>query len=147
MWAPYTVPITPAPTMSTFMTSSSDLASAAHVLAGGVAEGGVPFAAQGRRLDVRAGPGVGPLGPVFPPRALVLGGRGAPGVRTGPGVVARLVPGLRAGRVDDAGDVAAAGQHVADLAAEQPGGLERSVPGHDVVVDRAHHVGVVLHRR
>src|SRR2546430_50497 len=35
-----------------------------------------------------------------------------------PGVVARLVPGLGAGRVDDAGDVAAAGQHVADLAAE-----------------------------
>ena len=41
--------------------------SAAYVLAGGVAEGGVPLAAQGRRLDVRSGPGVRPRGPVFPP--------------------------------------------------------------------------------
>src|SRR6266567_446902 len=49
-------------------------------------------------------------------------------------------------RVDDASDMPAAGQHVADVTAHQPTGLIGPVPGHDVIVDGADHVGVVLHR-
>src|SRR3712207_6967423 len=52
-----------------------------------------------------------------------------------------LVPGLRTGRVDDAGDVPAAAEDEAHRPADQAGGLVRGLPRHDVVVDRAHHVG------
>src|SRR6266567_7633303 len=97
--------------------------SAEHVLPGSVRDGRVLPAAHVRRLDVRARVGVGPGGPVLPPRAAVLAGRGAPGLRVSAGVVAGLVPGLGSGRVDNAGDVPAAGQRVADLAAHQRAGL------------------------
>src|ERR1700689_661839 len=119
---------------------------ALHVVPWGVTQGRIAPAAQRGRLYARARPGVGPFGPVLPPGPAVLGARGPPRLGVGRSVLARLVPGLGAGRVDDAGDVAAAGEPVAELAAQQPGGLEGSVPGHDVVVDRAPHVGVVLHR-
>ncbi len=56
----------------------------------------------------------------------------------------RFVPGLRAGRVDDPGDVAAAGEHVTDIPAHQAGRLVGGGPGHDVVVDGTDHVDVVL---
>src|SRR5580700_4740078 len=107
---------------------------ALHVVPWGLTQGRIPPAAHRGRLDARARPGVGPFGPVLPPGPGVLGARGPPGLRVGGGVVAGLVPGLGAGRVDDAGDVAAAGQHIADLAAEQTPRLVGPMPGHDVVV-------------
>src|ERR1035441_6142220 len=61
------------------------------------------------------------------------------------GGAGRLVPGLRARRIDDAGDMAAAGQDIPDLTPEQAAGLVRAVPGHNMVVDGAHHVSVVLY--
>src|SRR5882757_6056826 len=88
-------------------------ASAEHVLAGGVREDRVLLAAQVRRLDELARAGAGPLGPVLPPRAVELGAGAAPGLGVGQGgrvVARRFVPGLGTGRVDDAGDVPAAGQ-------------------------------------
>src|SRR5712692_10188518 len=83
--------------------------SAEHVLPGGVRDGRMLPAAHVRRLDELAGAGLGPGGPVLPPRAALLAGRGAPGLRVSAGVVAGLVPGLGSWRVDDAGDVPAAG--------------------------------------
>src|SRR5215468_1134011 len=120
--------------------------SAEHVLPGGVRDGRVLPAAHVRRVYERARAGLGPGGPVLPPRAALLAVGRAPGLGVAARAVGRLVPGLRAGRVDDAGDVAAAGEHVADLATHQPARLVRAVPGHDVVVDRADHIRVVLHR-
>src|SRR5690348_13052284 len=97
--------------------------SAEHVLPGGVRDGRVLPAAHVRRLDKFARAGFGPGGPVLPPRAVVLAPAAPPGFRVGQGgrvVAGRLVPGLGAGRVDDAGDMTAAGQHVPDRATQQP---------------------------
>src|SRR6185312_14253365 len=79
--------------------------SAEHVLPGGVRDGRVLPAAHVRRLDELARAGVGPGRPVLPPRAVVLAADPAPGFRvrqSGRVVAGRLVPGLGAGRVDDA---------------------------------------------
>src|SRR5208283_2325785 len=100
--------------------------SAEHVLSWRVRDGPVLPAAHARRLDALARAGFGPGGPVLPPRAAML--------------AVGAAPGLRAGRVDDAGDMPAAGQHVPNVASHQPAGLVGPVPGHDVIVDRAHHV-------
>src|ERR1700730_11247432 len=113
--------------------------SAEHVLPGGVRDGRVLPAAHVRRLDKFARAGFRPGGPVLPPRAGLLGAGTAPRLRvrqSGRVVTGRLMPGLRAGRVDVAGDVPAAGQHVPDVAAHQPAGPVGPVPGHDVIVDR-----------
>src|SRR5215472_17579546 len=94
-----------------------------------------PRAHRGRGNEV-TGPGAGPGRPVLPPGAAVaLRARPPPG-RVRRTVFDGLVPGLRAGRVDDARNVAAAGQDVPDGSAEQPGGLVGRRPRHDVVVDR-----------
>ena len=55
-------------------------------------------------------------------------------------------PGLRARRVDDAGDVPAAAEHEPHRPADQRRGLVRRLPRHDVVVDRADDVGRRLDR-
>src|SRR6266851_1042997 len=120
-----------------------------------------PELPDGRRTEIRSatrgetagvsrsptapGPPGRPPGPVLPPRPAVMR-RALPPLLRGRRVrrLAHLVPGLRAGRVHDPGDVAPAGQHITDIPAHQAGRLVRRGPGHDVVVDGAHHVGVVL---
>src|ERR1700761_3399400 len=123
----------------------SAMTSPEYVLSRRVGDGLVLAAAHAGRLDELARPLIRPGGPVFPPGALLLGGMCAPGLWPGRVPVAGLVPRLGSRRVDDPGDVATAGQHVPDLATHQLAGLVRAVPGHDVVVDRADYVGVVLH--
>ena len=56
------------------------------------------------------------------------------------------VPGLGPGRADDAGDVPAVAEHEPDRPGHQADGLVGRLPGHDVVVDRADHVGRRLDR-
>src|SRR5262249_31710306 len=94
-----------------------------------------------------AGPPPGPPPPPTPaPRTPCAGSRAPaplPG-RGGGGRIGRLIPCLRAGRVDDPGDVPTVGEHVAHVAAEQAGRLVRRLPGHDVVVDGADNVDVAL---
>src|SRR6266540_3134986 len=79
---------------------------------------GVPIGAQGRRRDQLTGPLARPGGPVLPPRTAVPVRGVAPFRRRRRVPVGHLVPGLGVGRVDDAGDVPAAGQHVPHRAAE-----------------------------
>src|SRR6266571_2764873 len=67
--------------------------SAGHVLPRGVRDGRMLLAAHVRRLDVRTRAGVGPGGPVLPPRAAVLAVGAAPGLRVRAGVIRGLVPG------------------------------------------------------
>src|SRR5712692_848455 len=119
--------------------------SAVNVAPRRVGNGRVPFAPHRRRLRTAPGPPGRPPGPVLPPRPAVMR-RALPPLLRGRRVrrLAHLVPGLRAGRVHDPGDVAPAGQHVTDIPAHQACRLARRGPGHDVVVDGAHHVGVVL---
>src|SRR5215475_2020571 len=106
----------------------------------------VPRAHRGRGNEV-AGPGAGPGRPVLPPGAAVALRARPPLGRVRRVVFGGLVPGLRAWRVHDARDVAAAGQDVPDAAAEQAGGLVGRHPGHDVVVDGADDIGVLLRVR
>src|SRR5580704_6281065 len=78
----------------------------------------VPAAAHRRRPDAVAGERLGPPDPVLPPGAALPDGRIPPGGRRSRVAVGRLVPGLRAGRVDDSRDMATARQDVPDAAAE-----------------------------
>src|ERR1700744_2713753 len=108
----------------------SAMTSPEYVLSRRVGDGLVLAAAHAGRLDELARPLLRPGGPVFPPRALLLGGMFAaglaPGLRPGRVPVAGLVPRLGSRRVDDPGDVATAGQHVPDLATHQLAGLVRA---------------------
>src|ERR1022692_799848 len=119
--------------------------SAPDVFTGRVREDRVSAAAHRRRPDAITGTALRPLGPVLPPGAALPGGGRTPAGRFRRVAVGCLVPCLRAGRVDNAGYMAATGQDVPDVASQQSGGLVRRVPGHDVIVNGAHHVGVVLH--
>src|SRR5215471_20861255 len=111
--------------------------SAPDVVAGRRADRRVAPRAHRGRLDEVAGPDAGPEDPVLPPGAAVALRARPPLGRVRRVVFGGLVPGLRAWRVHDARDVAAAGQDVPDAATEQAGGLVGRRPGHDVVVDRA----------
>src|ERR1019366_6076356 len=105
-------------------------ASAVDVVAGRVAKRRVALAADGRRLYLRAGPLHSPVGPALPPSTLDDLRALAPLRRGAMAVLAHFVPGLGTGRVDDAGDVPTAGQHVPPQTAKQPDGLVRGSPRH-----------------
>src|SRR3954464_8795524 len=83
-----------------------------------------------------------PRRPVVPPGLLVLGGAGQPGVGVGRELVVGPELRLRVRWIDDARDVTRRRQHEPAVALEQLGGLVRTAPGDDVVVDRGADVGV-----
>src|SRR5215470_2282710 len=93
--------------------------SAVDVAARGVGDGRVTLASHGRGVGATAGPPPRPPGPVLPPGPAVMR-RGRPPPRRGyrVGRFGLLVPGLRAGRIHDSGDVPAAGQHVTNIPAQ-----------------------------
>src|SRR5215210_2608907 len=95
------------------------------------------LAAERRRRAFFAGAGGKPGRPVGPPAALVLRGALQPllrAVRIRVFALPSPVSALAARRVDDAGDVAAGGEHEPHVAAEQLGDTPGGVPGHDVVL-------------
>src|SRR6516162_6887653 len=124
--------------------STTPSVSAPDVVPGRRAERRVARRAHRGRGNEVAGPGAGPGRPVLPPGAAVALRARPPLGRVRRVVFGGLVPGLRARRVHDVRDVAAAGQDVPDTAAEQCRGLVGRVPGHDVVVDGADDISVLL---
>src|SRR4051794_20606210 len=102
-------------------------------------------AADGGRIDLGPGSLRAPFGPVLPPRAGAPFALGPPLLRIFGIILAGHVPRLGRRRVDDAGDVATAGQHEPGVAADVPQGRIRRGPRNDVVVDRGDHVQVLVH--
>src|SRR5207248_3271992 len=134
-----------APTGSGLFLHARQNASTMHVAPRGVTDGRILLTTHSRRFGTAPRPPARPLGPVLPPRSAVPLRRLPPLLR-GDRVrrLGHLVPGLRARRVHDAGDVAAAGEHVTDVPAHQAGRLVGRGPGHDVVVDSTDHIHIIL---
>src|SRR3954452_8638270 len=103
------------------------------------------LATDSGRLDQRPGALGAPPGPVLPPGTGVPLTALAPLSRILRVLLAGDVPGLRRRRVDDPGDVAAAGQDEPRLPADVLEGGVRGGPRDDVVVDRGHDVEVLIH--
>src|SRR5687768_1920884 len=89
-----------------------------NVAARCILEDGVQLAAERWRLDLPPGALAEPGEPVDPPASLVCRGTLAPLFRACGGLIGLVDPvgALAAGWIDDAGDVAARRQHVADVA-------------------------------
>src|SRR5690606_29995811 len=87
------------------------------------------------RRDLRAGPGVQPVGPVRPPAAGMLFRPRLPFLkRFGKGGVDPVLILLGRGRVDDPGDMARSGQRIGHRPAEQPRRAVNRVHRRDVVL-------------
>src|SRR3954470_15328038 len=106
------------------------------VAARGILEDGVLLAAERMLLDLLAGMLGQPGKPVSPPAPLMCRRVLAPFLCGGgrPAGLVDPVGAFTARRIDDAGDVAAGCQHVADIALEQLGDAPGGFPGDDVVL-------------